>query len=332
MILSVPASCALFLFLNAIAVKLSMQTVLISGGTGMVGQQLTKHLLAQGHQIIILTRRIPLSKPANPNVSYAIWDLAKQTIDINALQKATCLVHLAGAGVVDKKWTEAYKAEIVKSRTESSTLLLKALRNNAHAIKTVISASAIGWYGEDAAPNEKAFIETDPAAKGFLGETCKRWEESIEPMEQLGIRLIKFRIGIVLSNTGGALTEFKKPLHLGVAAILGSGKQKVSWIHIDDLCRLFIEGIQNEQLAGTYNAVAPSPVTNQELTIELAHQLKGKFYIPMHVPKFLLKLMMGERSIEVLKSTTVDCAKIKQTGFTFLYPSIESALHQLSHP
>jgi uncharacterized protein (TIGR01777 family) len=332
MILSVASSCVHFLFLNAIALKLSMQTVLISGGTGMVGQQLTKHLLAQGHQIIILTRRIPLSKPANPNVSYAIWDIANQTIDTNALQKATCLVHLAGAGVVDKKWTEAYKAEIVNSRTESSALLLKALRNNTHSIKTVISASAIGWYGEDSSPNEKAFIETDPAANGFLGETCKRWEESIEPVELLGIRLIKFRIGIVLSNTGGALTEFKKPLHLGVAAILGSGKQKVSWIHIDDLCRLFIEGIQNEQLVGTYNAVAPSPVTNQELTIELAHQLKGKFYIPLHVPKFLLKLMMGERSIEVLKSTTVDCAKIKKTGFTFLYPSIESALHQLSHP
>ena len=298
----------------------------------MVGQQLTKHLLAQGHQVILLTRKIPHLKVVNANISYALWNIAAQTIDIQALQKATLLVHLAGAGVVDKKWTKAYKNEIINSRTESSALLVKALHNNVHSIKTVVSASAIGWYGEDASPNSAGFVETDPAAAGFLGETCKRWEESIEPLEQLGIRLVKLRIGIVLSNDGGALAEFKKPLRLGVAGILGNGKQKVSWIHIDDLCRLFIEGIQNEQLAGTYNAVAPSPVTNQELTIELAHQLKGKFYIPMHVPKFLLKLMMGERSIEVLKSTTVDCAKIKQTGFTFLYPSIESALHQLSHP
>ena len=309
-----------------------MQTVLITGGTGMVGQQLTKHLLAQGHQVILLTRKIPHLKVVNANISYALWNIAAQTIDIQALQKATLLVHLAGAGVVDKKWTKAYKNEIINSRTESSALLVKALHNNVHSIKTVVSASAIGWYGEDASPNSAGFVETDPAAAGFLGETCKRWEESIEPLEQLGIRLVKLRIGIVLSNDGGALAEFKKPLRLGVADILGNGKQKVSWIHIDDLCRLFIEAIQNEQLAGSYNAVAPNPVTNEELTIELAHQLRGKFYIPLHVPTFVLKIMLGERSIEVLKSTTVDCRKIKKTGFTFLYPSITAALHQLANP
>lgn len=309
-----------------------MQTVLISGGTGMVGQQLTKHLLAQGYQVILLTRKIPLQKAVNPNISYALWNIAAQTIDTQALQKATHLVHLAGAGVVDKKWTKAYKDEIVNSRTESSTLLVKAFRKNVHSIKTVVSASAIGWYGEDASPNSAGFVETDTAAAGFLGDTCKRWEESIEPVEQLGIRLVKFRIGIVLSNVGGALSEFKKPLRLGVAGILGSGKQKVSWIHIDDLCRLFMEAIQNEQLSGSYNAVAPNPVTNEQLTIELAHQLRGKFYIPLHVPKFVLKIMLGERSIEVLKSTTVDCGKIKKTGFTFLYPSIVAALHQLANP
>ena len=309
-----------------------MQTVIISGGTGMVGQHLTKHLLAKGYQVIILTRKAPRSAAANPNITYAIWNVAKQTIDTNALQKATHLVHLAGAGVVDKKWTEAYKAEIVKSRTESSALLIKALRNQTHSIKTVVSASAIGWYGEDASPNAAGFVETDPAVAGFLGDTCKRWEESIGPAEQLGIRLVKLRIGIVLSNAGGALVEFKKPLQLGVAGILGTGEQMISWIHIDDLCRLFVESIENEQLVGSYNAVAPQPVTNKELTIELAHQLKGKFFIPLHVPKFVLKILLGERSIEVLKSTTVDCGKIKKTGFTFLYPSIKAALHQLAHP
>ena len=308
-----------------------MQTVLISGGTGMVGQQLTKHLLAQGHQVILLTRRIPPLKAVNPNVSYALWNIAAHTIDIKALQKATHLIHLAGAGVVDKKWTKAYKDEILNSRTESSALLVKSLRNNVHSIKTVVSASAIGWYGEDASPNSAGFVETAPAAPGFLGDTCKRWEESIEPVEQLGIRLVKLRIGIVLSNDGGALAEFKKPIRFGVAGILGNGDQKVSWIHIDDLCRLFIEATQNEQLSGSYNAVAPYPVTNKELTIELAHQLRGKFYLPLHVPKFVLKIMLGERSIEVLKSTTVDCSKIKKTGFTFFYPSIAAALHQLAN-
>lgn len=309
-----------------------MQTVLISGGTGMVGRQLTKHLLKKGCQVIILTRKIPFPKDAHPNISYALWNVGDQTIDSEAVQKATCLIHLAGAGVVEKKWTEAYKDEIANSRTQSSALIIKALSNHTHSIKTIVSASAIGWYGEDPSPNAKGFVEIDPAATGFLGETCKKWEESIEPVEKLGIRLVKLRIGIVLSNDGGALAEFKKPLQFGVAGILGTGSQMVSWIHIDDLCRLFIEGIEKEQLAGSYNAVAPQPVSNKKLTIELAHQIKGKFYIPLHVPKFILKIMMGERSIEILKSTTVDCEKIKKTGFTFLYPSIEAALHQLAHP
>jgi uncharacterized protein (TIGR01777 family) len=233
--------------------------------------------------------------------------------------------------VVDKKWTKVYKDEIANSRTQSSALIIKALSNHTHSIKTIISASAIGWYGEDPSPSAKGFVEIDLAATGFLGETCKKWEQSIEPVEKMGIRLVKLRIGIVLSNDGGALAEFKKPIQFGVAGILGTGNQIVSWIHIDDLCRLFIEGIENEQLAGTYNAVAPLPVSNKELTIELAHQIKGKFYIPLHVPKFILKIMMGERSIEILKSTTVNCEKIKKTGFTFLYPSIEAALHQLAH-
>ncbi len=309
-----------------------MQTVLISGGTGMVGRQLTKHLLKKGYQVIILTRKIPFLKDASPNISYALWNVADQTIDSEAVQKASYLIHLAGAGVVDKKWTKVYKDEIANSRTQSSALIIKALSNHTHSIKTIISASAIGWYGEDPSPNAKGFVEIDLAAKGFLGETCEKWEQSIEPVEKIGIRLVKLRIGIVLSNDGGALAEFKKPIQFGVAGILGTGNQMISWIHIDDLCRLFIEGIENEQLAGTYNAVAPLPVSNKELTIELAHQIKGKFYIPLHVPKFILKIMMGERSIEILKSTTVNCEKIKKTGFTFLYPSIEAALHQLAHP
>ncbi len=308
-----------------------MQTVLITGGTGMIGRHLTKHLSGKGYRVIILTRKLPAEKPAFPSVGYALWDVAKQTIDINAIKQADYIIHLAGAGVVDKKWTPAYKDEIVKSRTESSALLINTLQNNAHSIKAVVSASAIGWYGEDPAPLKEGFIESDKPAGGFLGDTCKLWEQSIEPVEKLGIRLAKVRIGIVLSNEGGALPEFKKPIRFGVAGILGDGMQMVSWIHIDDLCRVFTEAMENPQLDGSYNAVAPNPVTNKILTIELANQLKGKFYIPFHVPGFVLKIMLGNRSIEVLKSTTVSCRKIKNTGFTFLYPTIEAALTELTH-
>ncbi len=308
-----------------------MQTVIITGGTGMIGRHLTKNLSDKGYQVIVLTRKIPAEKSVYPNVQYALWDVAKQTIDINAIKQADFIVHLAGAGVVDKKWTPAYKDEIVKSRTESSALLIHTLQNNVHSIKTVVSASAIGWYGEDPAPSKEGFTESDKPAGGFLGGTCQLWEQSIEPVEKLGIRLAKIRIGIVLSNEGGALAEFKKPIRFGVAGILGDGQQMVSWVHIDDLCRIFIEGMENPHLSGSYNAVAPNPVTNKVLTIELANQLKGKFYIPLHVPGFVLKIMLGNRSIEVLKSTTVSCGKIKNTGFTFLYPTIEAALTELTH-
>jgi len=306
-----------------------MNTVLLTGGTGLVGRSLTRHLIAKGYKVIILTRKLPAA--AKEQVEYAVWDITSNTINLQAIQKADYIIHLAGAGVVDKRWTDAYKKEIRNSRTQSSALLVATLQNNTNKVKAVISASAIGWYGADAtsAGKQHHFLETDKAAAGFLGETCKLWEESIEPVQQLGIRLVKLRTGIVLSNDGGALAEFKKPIKLGIAGILGNGKQIVSWIHIDDLCRMFIASIENDLMSGSYNAVAPEPVSNKTLTLELAKKMKGKFFIPVHVPAFVLQIMLGESSVEVLKSTTVSSEKIRQTGFTFLYPDIENALQQL---
>ena len=306
-----------------------MKTVLLTGGTGLVGRTLTSHLISKGYKVIILTRKIPLA--AQEQVEYATWNVSSQTIDVQAIQKADYIVHLAGAGVVDKRWTDDYKKEIKDSRTQSSALLVTTLQNNTNNVKAVISASAIGWYGADvkSTGTQKGFLETDKPANDFLGETCKLWEESIEPVEQLEIRLVKLRTGIVLSNDGGALAEFKKPIKMGIAGILGNGKQMVSWIHIDDLCRMFIAAIENDLMSGSYNAVAPAPVSNKDLTMELATLMKGKFFIPAHVPAFVLKLVLGESSIEVLKSTTVSCEKIRQTGFNFLYPDITHALQQL---
>ena len=304
---------------------------MITGGTGLVGKALTKHLTDKGYDVIILTRQLPNAVTKADKISYALWDVKQQTIDADAVQKATCIIHLAGAGVMDKKWDDAYKKEIQDSRIKSSGLLIKALQNNANNIKTMVSASAIGWYGADKAgsKNKKGFIETDKPSPDFLGETCRLWEESIEPATSLNRRLVKLRTGIVLSNDGGAFAEFKKTLRFGVAGILGNGKQVTSWIHIDDLCRMYIAAMENENLSGVYNAVAPAPVTNKELMLLLAKKMKGKFFIPMHVPAFMLKLILGERSIEILKSAYVSCNKIKQTGFTFLYPSAEAALEEL---
>jgi uncharacterized protein len=165
---------------------------------------------------------------------------------------------------------------------------------------------------------------------GFLGETCKSWEESIDPVKKLGKRLVRLRTGIVLSNRGGALPEFKKPLNFGVATILGNGKQVMSWIHIEDLCRMYCFAIENTELSGAVNAVSPHPIQSKALVIELAKKLRGKFYIPVYVPAFVLKLVLGELSIEVLKSTTVSNQKIRQAGFNYIFPTIESSLSHLT--
>ncbi|MGH2646177.1 MAG: TIGR01777 family oxidoreductase, partial [Ginsengibacter sp.] len=300
-----------------------MAVVLISGGTGLIGKKLTTYLVDHNYEVIILSRNKKNSS-SNPRISFSFWDVKNQVIDANAIQKADHIIHLAGAGVMDKSWTEEYKREIVNSRTQSASLLIKGLKENSHHVKSFVSASAIGWYGQDSDPlsHRDGFIEADPPDKNFLGETCLLWEDSVDGIVPLGIRLVKFRTGIVLSNEGGAFKEFKMPLKFGVASILGDGKQIVSWIHIDDICRMYIEAIQNKDINGIYNAVAPSSVTNKKLILATAEKFRNKFFVPIHVPTFALKLFMGKRSIEILKSATVSGKKIKSTGFTFLYPTI----------
>lgn len=309
-----------------------MTTVLITGGTGMIGKALTNALVERNYKVIILSRGSVSHQPAMPanNVSYAKWNVEDQTIDINAFQKADYIIHLAGTGIADKRWTEKRKREIADSRVESAELLVKTCRENSNNLKAIVSASAIGWYGADPViPNPNPFREDDPADDSFLGNTCKEWENSTEPFVQLGKRVVRLRTGIVLSSEGGALEEFKKPLKFGIAAILSNGRQVCSWIHIDDLVRLYINAIEDDNMRGAYNAVAPKPVSNKELVIQLAREKRGNFFIPVHVPAFVLKTMLGEMSIEVLKSATVSCDKIHYSGFTFLYPTIEAALKNL---
>lgn len=306
-----------------------MATVLITGGTGLIGRALTKALLEKGYEVIILTRNPAKFATNTTRLSYAAWDLAAQTIDAAAITKADHLIHLAGAGVADQRWSKKRKQEIVESRVKSGELLVKALKETANKVQSVISSSAIGWYGPDGKKQNAAFTEDAPPASDFLGQTCKQWEASIEPVTQLGKRLVKLRTGIVLSKEGGALKEFLKPLRVGIASILGTGRQMISWIHIDDMVRLYITAIEKENMNGVYNAVAPSPVTNKQLIMALARKKRGRFFIPVYVPSFVLKIMLGEMSIEVLKSATVSCEKLSKAGFVFQYPTITAAFKDI---
>ena len=303
-----------------------MATILITGGTGLIGTALTPMLLSKGYEVIILTRQTSKQKT---DVKYANWNVENGMIDKDAIAKADHIIHLAGANVSDKRWTKKRKKEILDSRVKSGEVIVKVLKEIPNKIQTVLSASGIGWYGPDTdISKQKGFKENDPASNDFLGEVCEQWEGSLKPVVALDKRLIIFRQGIVLSKEGGAFTEFKKPLKFGIAAILGSGKQVLSWIHIEDLCRMYVYALE-KKFSGVFNAVAPQVISNKNFTLQLAKKVRGKFFIPIYVPSFGLKIVLGEMSIEVLKSATVNSEKIKSTGFQFLYPSIEAAFNNL---
>ncbi len=305
-----------------------MAVVLITGGTGLVGRALSAMLAAKGYEIIILTRD---AGKTNDACQKAGWDPANGTIDLEALQRADYIVNLAGAGVADKRWTTKRKQEIVDSRINSGELIAKTLANHPNKVRAVIQASAMGWYGDDSRLNGRdSFSEEIGAAPGFFGETCQAWEQSIAPITHLGKRLVIFRIGLVLDKKGGAFKEFTLPLKAGIAAVLGEGTQMQSWIHINDLCRMFIFAIENDQLEGVYNAVAPKPVSNKILITNIAQHLKGSFFISINVPAFLLKMAVGEMGGELLKSLTVSATRIRNAGFQFVFPSVEAAVKELT--
>lgn len=299
----------------------SSKNVLITGASGLIGSRLTTLLQQDGHQVKHLVR----SKKAT-HVPTFLWDVDRRQLDANALASTDAMIHLAGAGVADQRWTNARKTEILESRTQSTRLLFDAVQRNQNGIRAIVSASAIGIYGFQ---NGNAFLDEQANfGNDFLADVTTRWEREVDRFQELGIRVVKLRIGIVLSDKGGALAEIAKPVKNFVGAAIGSGNQHVSWIHIDDLCHMFIHAIKTPSMIGAYNAVAPNPVTNRELTKEIANSLHRPLLLPA-VPAFAMKLLFGEMGDIVLNGSKISADKITKTGFRFQYPNMKEAVNNL---
>lgn len=275
-------------------------------------------LIQQGHTVSHLSRA---KKPGS--VPTYVWNIPEGKIDDEALKNIDTVIHLAGEGIADKRWTEKRKREILESRTQSTSLLTRYVEKYPN-IKTVISASAIGYYGETLSSAE--FTETSNPGNDFLASVVKAWENEADKIQNK--RIVKIRTGIVLSEKGGALKEMARPVRWGVGAPLGTGEQYVSWIHIDDLCKMYIKAVEDAAMQGAYNATGPYAVTNYDLTRAIAKVLHKPLWLPA-VPSFVLKIMLGEMADLLLYGSVVSSKKIQQAGFTFQFPTLEKALADL---
>jgi uncharacterized protein len=278
-----------------------LEKVVITGGTGLIGQALIPVFQSAGYEAVAVRR------PYKPE----------------ALEGASAIINLAGENLSSGWWTAGKKRRITASRVETLAALLELTRMTPGAVKTVISASAIGYYGSNT--SEYIYTEEDPAGSDFLSQVCRDWEQAAGSFEQLGVRVAKIRIGVVLSENGGALPKLMMPLKFGISVPIASGKQWMPWIHIDDLARIFLHVLQHENLTGPFNAVSPEPVTNRDFMKQLARK-NHRLFIPVGIPGIFLKIGLGEMAVVTLEGSRVSAEKIIQSGFEFQYPSLESAL------
>ncbi len=286
-----------------------------------MGKQLTTELLKEGHLVSHLSR----SKGKNPKVKTFLWDVDKGQIDEHCIDGVDTIIHLAGAGIADKRWTDERKREIVESRTKSIGLIYGLMKAKANRVHSVVSASGIGYYSDR---GDVLLTEESAPANDFIGTCCVDWENAVDEGRELGLRILKFRTGVVLTTDGGALPQLALPVKFGIGSPLGTGKQWIPWIHHSDVLAMYMLGIKDDSLTGVYNMVAPQPVTNTELTKAVAKQLHRPLWAPK-VPAFFIKLLFGEMGGIVLGSTKVSAQKIIDKGFKFKYPDTESALQEI---
>ena len=295
-----------------------MEKVLITGGSGLIGRRLSFLLKSRGYEVRILSRS---NNPKN-NYKTFVWNVSEQYINDSAFEGLNHIIHLAGAGIADKRWSEKRKKEIIASRVASTNLLYNSVKRLKTPLNSFISASATGYYG--AVTSETIFEEKDKPAKDFLGKVCSLWEDSIFQFNEIKIRTVALRTGIVLSKDGGALKKMKTP----VITSLGNGKQYMPWIHIDDLCELYIKAIQDEQFKGAFNAVSSEHISNLSFSKKISKIFNHPF-LAIGIPSFILQIVFGEMSTIILNGSRISANKIKQAGFKFKFENLEKALKNL---
>lgn len=296
------------------------KNVLISGGSGFVGKHLTNLLIANGYSVSILSRS---NKQNTNDISYYIWDVSSIYIDEKAVLNADFIIHLAGENIAEKRWTTKRKAAIINSREQSTKLIYEVLKKNDKKLEAFVSASGIGIYG---AINGSAICDENTIpSDDFLGLTCQKWEASADTINSLGIRTVKIRTGLVLGKDDGFLKKLTPIFKFRLGSALGSGKQYMPWIHIDDLCAIYLEALKKTKMEGAYNAAITDNTTNTVFSKTLAKIYGYSIWLP-NVPAILIKLGLGEMSKIILTGRRVSSEKIEKLGFKFRFRELEDAL------
>ena len=296
------------------------KTILLTGGTGFIGNYLTKVLIANGFSVSVLSRN---NRKNTDTATYYKWDLVKNYIDENAILKADYIIHLAGEGIVEKRWTEKRKKDILESRIQPIELIHSVLQKHNKSLEAFVSASAVGIYG--AITDDEICTEDTRPENDFLGTTCQQWEAAADQIESLGIRTVKIRTGIVLGRNEGFLKKMNPTFKMGFGTIIGSGEQYLPWIHIEDLSQIYLKAITDSEMSGPYNAAVTDNTTNKSLSKTLAQLYGYKIWLPK-IPPFILKIAMGEMSLAILEGRRVSSEKIRKTGFKFEYTDLKTAL------
>lgn len=300
-----------------------MKSILITGGTGLIGRALIPELLEQNYKVSVLSRGFAAP---HPEATLFHWDVSAAEIDLKAVEQADVIVHLAGAGIGEKRWTKKRKQEIINSRVASAELLFQSVRETGTKLDAFISSSAVGWYGGFSRP--QVMTEEMEAASDFMGETCRFWEAAADKFQEAGIRTVKIRTGVVLSRESGALSKMALPVKMGLGSALGSGKQIVPWIHIDDIVGIYLNAIEDASTQGAFNGIAPAVDSFDNFMRALARVLNKPYFMPA-VPSFLLKAAMGEMAVLVTEGSPVSAQKIIDTGYAFQFPDLDKALADL---